>query len=90
MTELETAMIAKSLIFLKVYALPKSRMSAFKDRLVNIPITDADVRNTLNALPRTPTEAGIAHVNLKRKKSYKNSHIWQFVKFSNCKSAPID
>ena len=37
LTELEGALIAKSIIFQKIYQLPKSRWTALKDRLINIP-----------------------------------------------------
>ena len=49
-------------------------MPAVKDKLINIPIGDNDVMNTLKSLPRTPSEAGITtiDVKLKRKKDYKN------------------
>ena len=47
LTELEGALIAKSIIFQKIYQLPKSRWTALKDRLINIPINDEDIINTL-------------------------------------------
>ena len=59
LSELENCMIAQNILFMKMFALPKSRMSAFKDRLVNIPIDINDISNTLKSLPRTPSEAGI-------------------------------
>ena len=42
LTELEGALIAKTIIFQKIYQLPKSRWTALKDRLINIPINDDD------------------------------------------------
>ena len=50
LSELENCMIAQNILFMKMFALPKSRMSAFKDRLVNIPISINDVSNTLKSL----------------------------------------
>ena len=47
LTELEGALIAKTIIFQKIYQLPKSRWTALKDRLINIPINDDDIVNTL-------------------------------------------
>jgi hypothetical protein len=79
LTELEGALIAKSIIFQKTYQLPKSRWTALKDRLINIPINDDDIVNTLEQMPRTPRDAGLVGVALKRKKEYKNSHKNQLI-----------
>ena len=82
LTELENCMIALNIIFQKVFRLPKSRWPAMKDRTVNIPIYEADVIKTVESLPRTPNEAGIIPINLKRKVSYKNCHMTQYVSVS--------
>ena len=54
LTELEGALIAKTIIFQKIYQLPKSRWTALKDRLINVPINDEDILNTIKNMPRTP------------------------------------
>ena len=72
--QLESNLIAKTIIFPKIYQLPKSRMAACKDRLINIPVSSEDVINTIEHLPRTPKEAGLLEVKLKRKLEYKNTH----------------
>ena len=46
LTELENNLIAKRILFQKIYQLPKSRMAGCKDKLINIPINDADIINT--------------------------------------------
>ena len=79
LTELENNLIAKRILFQKIYQLPRSRMAACKDKLVNIPINDDDVINTVNQLPRTPNEAGLLEVKLKRKMQYNNFHKKQYV-----------
>ena len=50
-----------------------------KDRTVNIPIFESDVLRTVESLPRTPTEAGIIPINLKRRLKYKQTHKTQYV-----------
>ena len=72
-------MIALNIPFQKIYRLPKSRWPAMKDKTINIPIHESDIIQTVQFLPRTPSEAGIVPVNLKRKKSYKNSHKSQYI-----------
>ena len=54
LTELEGALIAKNLIFQKIYQLPRSRWTALTDRIINVPINDGDILNTVESLPRTP------------------------------------
>ena len=79
LTELEGALIAKHLIFEKIIQLPKSRWTALKDKIVNVPINDGDILNTIEQLPRTPKDAGLIGVELKRKKEYLNTHKKQLV-----------
>ena len=79
LTELEGAMIAKSLPFLKIHQLPKSRWTVLSDRIINVPINDEDIINTVKLLPITPIEAGLIGVSLKRKLVYKNVHKNQLV-----------
>ena len=90
LSELENCMIAQNILFMKMFALPKSQMSAFKDRLVNITISINDVSNTIKSLPRTPSEAGIVFIKFKRKHNFKNTHIQEFVSVPNLKKAIID
>ena len=79
LTELENALIAKNIVFQKIFQLPKSRWSALKDKIINVPITDEAVNNVLQQLPRTPNEAGLIGLELKRRKGMKNSHKKQLI-----------
>ena len=79
LTELEGALISKNIIFQKIFQLPKSRWTALKDRVINVPINEDSILNTLEQLPRTPQEAGLIGVALKRKKEYQNTHKHQLV-----------
>ena len=79
MTELEGALIAKNIIFQKIYQLPKSRWTALKDKIVNVPINEDPILNTIESVPRTPQGAGLIGVALKRKTEYKNTHKHQLI-----------
>ena len=79
LTELEGALIAKNIIFQKIYQLPKSRWTALKDRVINVPINDDAIINTLEQMPRTPKDAGLIGVALNRRKEYKNTHKHQLI-----------
>ena len=48
-------------------------------KLINIPINNEDIINTIEHLPRTPSEAGILEIKLKRKLEYKNFHKKEYV-----------
>ena len=47
LSEIESNLIAQNIIFQKIFLLPKSKMSAVKDRLVNVPVGPSDVINTV-------------------------------------------
>ena len=79
LTEVENNLIAQNIIFQKIFLLPKSRMSAVKDKLVNVPIGASDVLNTIKSIPRTPREAGLIQVKLKRKLKYQNYHKHEYI-----------
>ena len=54
-------------------------MSALKSRCVCIPIGESDIQNTLSMLPRTPNQAGLVPVKLKRMQKWKHVHLQQYV-----------
>ena len=56
-----------------------NRWTALKDRVINVPINDEDIVKTVNLLPRTPKEAELIGVSLKRKLEYKSKHQSQLV-----------
>ena len=75
----DSALIAKNILFQMFVQLPKSRWTATKKQMVSIPIFDQDIVDTMKSLPRTPSDAGIVKVQLKRKKSMKNTHLEMFI-----------
>ena len=79
LTEFEGSLVARNLMFQKIYLMPKSRWAGIKDKQILIPVSDDKIQNFLGQLPRTPTEAGLIAVNLKRKLEYKGSHKSQLI-----------
>ena len=59
--------------------LPGSRWAGVKDKQILIPVSNDKIQKFLGQLPRTPTEAGLLGVNLKRKLEYKGSHKCQLI-----------
>ena len=53
LTELEGSLISRSFVFMKIFQLPKSRWTALKDKVVNVPVNEDDIINTITRLPRT-------------------------------------
>ena len=86
-TPLESSLISKNLLFQKIVQLPKSRWSATKDKIVNVPINDQDIVDTMERLPRTPDEAGLVCIELKRKLEYKNTHRAEYISVSKVEKA---
>ena len=84
LTELEGNLISLQIMFMKVFQLPKSRWTALKDKIINVPIKEDDILNTITRLPRTPNEAGLIEVDLKRKVEYEGSHKKQLINPQKC------
>ena len=59
LTELEGTLIAKNIVFMKLLQLPKSRWGKLTDKIINVPVTDESINNTLCQLPRTPDSANM-------------------------------
>ena len=79
LTELEASLIAQNIVFQKIYQLPKSRWTGLKDKVINVPISNDAINNTLAQLPRTPKQAGLIGISLKRKQNMKNTHMKQLI-----------
>jgi hypothetical protein len=79
-TELENQQIAKSLLFMKLTRLPKSRLLKISDKVINVPLEDEDLEKTITSLPRGISDSHVQFIRLKRKQSYKNSHVMEFIR----------
>ncbi len=82
LNDLEVTLIAKKILFIKMFQLPKSRWKGFKDKVVNVPIDDEDLLQTINRLqsfPRNPDDSGLIPVQLKRKLKYKSRVLEKYI-----------
>ena len=50
LNELGATMIAKNILFLKIFHLPRSRWNALKDRVINVQVDDTDILSTLSSI----------------------------------------
>ena len=78
--QLEKQLIKKSLPFIKIRQLPKTRMEVANDRIINVQIPDDDIVKTVTALPRTKDNDGFINLKLKRKMEYKTYHKFETVR----------
>ena len=74
LNELQCRLLAPTLAFQKLMQAPRGRQLKIKENVVNVP---AEVSNTVNMLPRLPTESGTIMVNLKRRLQYNSSALSQ-------------
>ena len=72
---LEQALIARVLLFIKIFSLRTSLMPAIKDKCVVIPLDRKEVVDTIQNLPRLPSETNIIDIQWKRRLGQKNAHL---------------
>lgn len=70
LNELECRLLATRIAFQKLMQAPRGKQLKVHGNIVNIPV---DVTNTVNMLPRLPSETGTIKVNSKRKLQYQSS-----------------
>ena len=63
---LEEALIARVLLFIKIFSLRTSLMPAMKDKCVVIPLESKDISDTIEKLPRIPSQSGIIDIHWNR------------------------
>merc|ERR1739838_648646 len=74
LTNIEKQLIVKNLVFIKIRNLPKTRMEAMNDRVINVPIPDDNIAKNVNTLPRNENNSGMVNVKIKRTMKMKNFH----------------
>jgi hypothetical protein len=84
--ELESVLISQRIIFFKMVNLPRGRQRGVIGSFVNVPI---DTESVCTSLPRTPDQAGIIPLKLKRKASYKGHHLHQNIRPNHVNDALI-
>ncbi|WAR30905.1 PIF1-like protein [Mya arenaria] len=77
LSTLEERLLSQRYPFMKLLALPKGRQNAIKGAVVNIPV---EVNTVAENLPRTPLEAGLVPLKLKRKVEYKGHYSFQYIR----------
>ena len=76
LNKFDNMLIAKIVLFMFITQLPMSRMEALKGKVTLVPIQGEDIVKTVaagQALPRTPTEAGLVTYELRKKQEYRQT-----------------
>ena len=65
-TDLEQQLFARMLVFLKIFPLPKNRMKGQVGKMINVPLEESDISNTIKTLPRSLDESALVPLRLKK------------------------
>ena len=80
MEELEAALIARNIVFEKVFVHHTSGWTKLKDKIINVPVSEKSIVNTMQQMPRTPEEACLLNVSLKRQIAKKGEYLKQLIR----------
>ena len=80
MTQLEQDCCATNKLFMKITIKGKMRWKNRKEKIVNVPVKDSDILNTVSALPRLPDEAGLVELKWQYKKEWKTPYKAQLAR----------
>ena len=67
LSDLAAHLIARTILFLKIYQLSTARYTAVKDKIINVPVEENSTLNTIHSLPRPPYKVGLIDADIKRK-----------------------
>jgi len=70
-------LISQRILFIRLMALARGRQRCIHGAVVNVP---SNVSSAVTALPRTPGQAGLIALKLKRRLRYKDYVMHQFVR----------
>ena len=76
LNKFDNMLIARIILFMFISQLPMSRMEALKGKVTLVPIEGEDIVKTVaagEALPRTPTGAGLVTYELRKKQEYQQT-----------------
>ena len=83
-TDLEQQLFARMLVFTKIVQLPKNRMKGLQGKMINVPLEQCDISNSIQALPRSIDESAVVALQLKKKKEFKSAYAEAFIRPSVC------
>ena len=67
--------------------MPKNFMPGMTGKMINVPLEQSDISNTMNVLPRCADEASIVALQLKKKQELKSAYAESFIRPAVCLKA---
>ena len=86
-TDLEQQLFARMLVFTKIVKMPKNFMPGMTGKMINVPLEQSDISNTMKVLPRCADEAAIVALQLKKKQELKSAYAESFIRPTVCLKA---
>jgi len=77
LTDLEARLVARRILFMKIFRLPRGAHQGIKGSVVNVP---ADVTKIASVLPRIPSQCALIALKLKRDLRYKSAVSQQTIR----------
>ena len=84
LTNLEARLLSTRYPFMKLVSLPRGKQPGIRGAVVNVPVS---AENVCHLLPRTPSQAGIIALKLKRKIMYKHHYAYEHIRPNHVKEA---
>ena len=86
-TDLEQQLFARMLVFTKIVKMPKNFMPGMTGKMINVPLEQSDISNTMKVLPRCADEAAIVALQLKKKQELKSAYAESYIRPTVCLKA---
>ena len=86
-TDLEQQLFARMLVFTKIVQMPKRFMPGMTGKMINVPLEQSDISNTMKVLPRCTDEAAIVVLQLKKKQELRTAYAESFIRPAVCLKA---
>ena len=86
-TDLEQQLFARMLVFTKIVQLPNrtgKRMKGLTGKMINVPLEQSDISNSIRALPRCVNDAAVVALQLKKKQEHKSAYAEAFIRPEVC------
>ena len=89
-TDLEQQLFARMLVFTKIVQLPcqkiapQNRMKGLTGKMINVPLEQSDISNSIKTLPRCIDDAAVVPLQLKKKKEIKSAYAEAFIRPKIC------
>ena len=86
-TDLEQQLFARMLVFTKIVKMPKNFMPGMTGKMINVPLEQSDISNTMKVLPRCVDDSGIVALQLRKHQKLGSVYAESFIRPAVCLNA---